>query len=78
MANKVIIFYPDPDNDPNNYEWIKRDNQTPAILTTTLSEAKVYDDAVVDLPGIVSGLNTDNPGLSLYSGNPTTPPPKPF
>jgi hypothetical protein len=74
--NKVIIYYPDPEGDRENYSWVENDEATPVGLTDNINNAKQYPAAEVD--AVVSALNIANPGLNLYSGNPTTPPPKPF
>lgn len=75
MADKVIIVW---DLEMDTYKW-RKDYGIQMTLVTDLVEATVYDDTVSDLPTLV----TDTQGriasnLTAMSGNPVSPPPKPF
>lgn len=72
MPDKVVLIY---DNSTEEIVWLKE--KEPIVTTTQLSEAVRYPENEVDQ--LVSDLqDIMGPTVTVYSGNPTTPPPPPF
>lgn len=72
MADKVVLIY---NTETEDILWLKE--KEPIVTTSVLAEAVIYPDneveaLVTDLQAIMGS------GYILYSGNPVSPPPRPF
>ncbi len=79
MATKTLIVSQSP------AVWIKAGyeeniSETDPITTTDSNEMILLDDTEVDIPGKIESIKSKygSAYASLYSGNPSTPPPPPF
>lgn len=75
MADKVIIW-PNDQAPVDTYYWVEDDSTETPVFTTNLENAKRYSEDTVD--DALEEINENNTSLHVYSGNPTSPPPKPF